>query len=78
MINITHNYIRLAIYQKAGKLIKGIILQKPGKLDYAVPKAYRIICLPNYLRRVVEKVVTELNTSTLEPKLHTGQFGYRY
>jgi hypothetical protein len=78
MINITHDCIRPAIYQKAGKLMRGIIIQKPGKLDYAVPKAYRIICLPNYLRRVIEKVVTKLNTSTSEPKLHTGQFGCRY
>lgn len=50
-------------------------MRKANKPDYSQPKTYRVISLLKCLREVVEKVVTELITITVEPKLNTGQFG---
>jgi hypothetical protein len=37
-----------------------ILLRKSNKLDYIIDKNYRIICLLNYIGKVVEKVVVEI------------------
>jgi hypothetical protein len=42
------------------KIVKGILLRKPNKLDYIIGKNYRIICLLNYIGKVVEKVAAEI------------------
>jgi ribonuclease HI len=57
----------------------GIILAKPNKEDYTIPKAYRIIALLNCLGKVLEKILaTRLsylaNTTNL---LHSSQIGGR-
>lgn len=57
----------------------GIVLAKPNKEDYTVPKAYRIIALLNCLGKTLEKIfATRLaylaNTANL---LHNSQIGGR-
>jgi hypothetical protein len=57
----------------------GVILPKPGKTDYSVPKAYRIISLLNCLGKVLEKIFANrlsylANTTEL---LHNSQMGGR-
>ena len=34
----------------------GVILLKPGKPDYSIPKAYRVIALLNALGKVLERI----------------------
>lgn len=77
IIDITTQYIRTGTHPKAWKIVKGIVLHKANKPDYSKPKAYRVISLLDCVCKVVEKVVTELLSTTVEPKLHTGQFGCR-
>jgi hypothetical protein len=77
ILDLTRNCIRLGINPKAWKVAKGVVIQKPGKPDYAIPKAYRIIFLLNCLQKIIEKVVMELLSNTIEPCLPTGQFGCR-
>ena len=35
----------------------GVILKKPNKEDYSIPKSYRVISLLNYLGKISEKIV---------------------
>ena len=57
----------------------GIILPKPNKVDYSIPKVYRIINLLKCIGKVLEKIYTTrlgylANTTTL---LHNSQIGRR-
>jgi hypothetical protein len=66
-------------HPKQWKIGIGIVLAKPNKEDYSVPKAYRIIALLNCLGKVLEKIfATRLsylaNTTNL---LHSSQMGGR-
>ena len=54
-----------------------VVLKKPGKADYSVPKAYRPIALLNTLGKALEKVVAERIASLAEehrllPSAHMG------
>lgn len=64
---------------KCWKTAKGILLPKPNKPDYSIPKAYRVISLLECLGKVVEKVVAERISNYCEQKdiFHKGQFGCR-
>jgi hypothetical protein len=42
---------------KEWKTATGVVILKPGKTDYQLPKAYRVIALQNCLGKVIEKVV---------------------
>jgi hypothetical protein len=37
----------------------GVILKKPRKLDYSLPKAYKVISLLNYLGKVSERILAQ-------------------
>jgi hypothetical protein len=62
------NYLYLVLmandyHPKCFKEATGVILKKPqsAKLsyrNYALPKAYRIISLFNYLAKIMEKIIT--------------------
>ena len=60
-------------------MAKGILLRKPDKPSYLVPKAYRVISLLECLGKVVEKVVAGKISRFCEERavLHEGQFGSR-
>ena len=47
----------MGFHPKKWKECLGVILAKPDKPDYSVPKAYRIISLLNCLRKVLEKII---------------------
>ena len=57
----------------------GVILPKPNKPNYAIPKAYRIICLLNCLRKVSERLLAHRLSQLAEmgPLLHNSQMGGR-
>jgi hypothetical protein len=66
-------------HPKTWKKAKGILLKKPNKSDYSIPKSYRVISLLNCLGKVVEKIVATALSNFCEQKelLYEGQFGYR-
>ena len=47
----------IGYHPKAWRQAIGIILPKPGKEDYTIPKAYRVIALLNCLGKILEKIV---------------------
>ena len=55
----------------------GVILPKPNKPDYSVPKAYRIISLLNCLGKVLERILAQRLGEMAEtgPLLHNSQMG---
>jgi hypothetical protein len=77
IVDITRQCLRIGIQPKTWKVAKGVILRKANRPDYNNPKAYRIICLLNYMGKIVEKVVATLLSETIDHKLHKGQFGCR-
>jgi ribonuclease HI len=79
VIGIARQCLRLGIQPNTWKTAKGILLRKPGKPDYGVAKAYRVISLLKCLGKVIEKVVADLITDFAEERgiFHEGQFGGR-
>jgi ribonuclease HI len=79
IISVVQKSIQLGYYPIVWKRAKGILLRKPDKPDYAIPKAYRVISLLECLGKVVEKVVAGKVASFCESHhiLHEGQFGSR-
>ena len=63
----------------AWKTARGVAIPKPGKPDYGVAKAYRVISLLNCLGKMVEKVAAILisNHCEREGAFHPGQYGCR-
>ena len=57
----------------------GAILRKPNKLDYAAPKAYRVISLLNCLGKVLERIIAKRLSGLAETTdlLHSSQIGGR-
>ena len=49
-------HIRLGVHPDRWKVARGVVIPKPGKDDYPLAKAYRVIPLLNCLGRMVEKV----------------------
>lgn len=60
-------------------MAKGVVIHKPGKLDYSKVRAYRVISLLDVISKLLERTVVHLIVDHLEQKqeLHEGQFGYR-
>ena len=76
---IIRAHIRLGIHPKARKIARGVTIPKPGKANYGLDKAYRVISLLNCLGKMVEKVVADLISLHCEAmnKFHPGQYGGR-
>lgn len=78
-VKFYQTYIHYDYHPKCWKKAIRIILHKPKKEDYSIPKAYRVISLLNCLGKVAEKLLaTRLawlaETSNL---LHQSQIGGR-
>lgn len=57
----------------------GIVIRKPGKLSYTVPRAYRTISLLSTVGKTVGKYVTTAISNRVEVdlSLYEGQCGFR-
>jgi hypothetical protein len=66
-------------HPKCWRRATGAILAKPGKPDYSIPKAYRIISLLNCLGKVSERILAKRLSLMSEkgPLLHDSQMGGR-
>jgi hypothetical protein len=49
--------INTGYHPKCWKQATGVILKKPGKLNYLAPKVYRVISLLNCLGKVSERIL---------------------
>lgn len=68
---------KLGIYPKQWKIYTTIVLRKPGKPDYSVPKAYRPIALLNTIAKILSSCVAEdlahmAETHGMLPPTHFG------
>lgn len=78
--HLTHLFntvITLDTYYEPWKRFTTVVLRKPGKPDYSVPKAFRPIALLNTMGKLLSAVVVERLTYTLEkyhllPNTHFG------
>src|SRR5579871_1788161 len=79
IVKLIQACIQKGIQPSVWKTAKGILLRKPNKPNYSIPKAYRVISLLECLGKVVEKVVATKISNFCEAKktLHEGQFGCR-
>jgi len=66
-------------YPARWKHFSTIVLRKPGKPDYTIPKAYRPIALEETLGKVCEAVITRRlsNLAEMHALLPANQFGAR-
>ena len=66
-------------HPKCWRQATGAILPKPGKPDYSISKAYRIISLLNCLGKVSERILAKRLSTMAEngPLLHNSQMGGR-
>ena len=64
---------------KCWRKAKGVILKKPGKPDYSIPKAYRVISLLSCLGKVLERLFARRLGALAETTdlLHPTQLGGR-
>ncbi|GAA5848396.1 hypothetical protein JCM8547_004502 [Rhodosporidiobolus lusitaniae] len=73
--------IRLGHHPSLWRQYLGIVLRKPGKANYSVPKAYRLIALEEMLSKVLEGAAEELlrwqaeKAGALPPLQFTGRRG---
>ncbi|KAF7568860.1 hypothetical protein PtrM4_112750 [Pyrenophora tritici-repentis] len=74
--SILFNY---GYHPRCWKAATGAILKKPSKLDYSLPKAYRVITLLNSLGKVLERIIAKRLASLAETTnlLHPSQIGGR-
>jgi hypothetical protein len=79
IITIVKTTFRLGVHPRVWKEVRGVVIPKPNKPDYGVPKAYREITLLNCLGKIVEKVAANAIAEQCERRklLHNGQFGCR-
>ena len=70
---------RTGHHLEAWKIARGVTIPKPGKADYNVAMAYRVISILNCLRKIVEKMAADLISVHFEEpdKFHPGQYGRR-
>ena len=66
-------------YPRCWKVATGVVLAKPGKPDYSVPKAYQVISLLNCLGKISERILAKRLGIIAEtkPLLHDSQLGGR-
>ena len=67
----------LNTYYPAWREFNTVVLRKPGKPDYSVPKAYRPIALLNTTAKLLTAIVTDnmshlIKTNHLLPSTHFG------
>ena len=69
----------IGYHPKCWKQATGAILKKPGKPDYSVPKAYRVISLLNCLGKISERILAQRLSYLAETTnlLHPSQIGGR-
>ncbi|SLM36388.1 reverse transcriptase [Lasallia pustulata] len=80
VMNLTYKIlIRNGFHPQCWREGTGVILKKPGKPDYSLPKAYRIITLLNCLGKVAEKIMAIRLSylSQISDLLDTDQSGGR-
>jgi len=77
--NIYSSLLDIGVHPKAWKQAIGAILKKPGKPDYSIPKAYRVISLLNCLGKVSERILARRLGYLAETTdlLHPSQLGGR-
>lgn len=75
IIRRVQHVIRLGYHPKKWRKARGILLQKPSKRDFGLARLYLVISLINFMRKVVEKVVTEQFSRYCEIyiKFHPGE-----
>ena len=71
--------INKGYHPKCWRRATGAILAKPGKPDYSIPKAYRVISLLNCLGKISERILAKRLSMLAEtsPLLHNSQLGGR-
>ena len=71
--------INKGYHPKCWRKATGVILAKPGKPDYSIPKAYRVISLLNCLGKISERILAKRLSTLAEvgPLLHNTQLGGR-
>ncbi len=76
---MVYHTIRLGYHPREWKKDRSILLEKREKQDLELVRSYRVISLPNYMGKVVEKVVAKALFQYCEDysKLHPGQMGGR-
>ena len=57
LFRIYSTLFNLGYHPRCWRKAKGVILKKPSKPDYSIPKAYRVISLLNCLGKVLERLV---------------------
>lgn len=77
LLNIYRAIINLGIYYDPWRESTTIVLRKPGKPSYEVPKAYRLIALLSTLAKVLTSIIAENMSFLVEqhqllPKTHFG------
>jgi hypothetical protein len=79
VVALVKTAIRLGHHPKELKTATGVVIPKPAKSHYHLPKAYRVVEVQNCLGKVIEKVVATKIADDCERKhlLHDGQFGCR-
>jgi ribonuclease HI/endonuclease/exonuclease/phosphatase family metal-dependent hydrolase len=72
-------FMSIGYQPKIWKQATGIILRKPGKPDYTMPKAYRVISLLNCMGKIMERTVAYrlLYLAETTSLLHKSQLGGR-
>ena len=77
--NIYSSLLDIGVHPRAWKQATGAILKKPGKPDYSIPKAYRVISLLNCLGKVSERILARRLGYLAETTdlLHPSQLGGR-
>jgi len=74
---VTNAVFTLKTYYEPWRESITVILQKPGKPDYTVPKAYRPIALLNTTAKLLSVIVTDrtlylMESHRLLPDMHFG------
>ncbi|KAH7556198.1 hypothetical protein BM1_06724 [Bipolaris maydis] len=79
LFRIYSTLFNLGYHPRCWRKAKGVILRKPNKPDYSIPKAYRVISLLNCLGKVLERLVARRLGALAETTdlLHPSQLGGR-
>ncbi|CAK1592792.1 unnamed protein product [Parnassius mnemosyne] len=68
--------LMLRHFPETWKIATVIVLRKPGKIDYTIPKAYRPIGLLPILGKIFEKLLVARLKFHLLPRMSTRQYGF--
>jgi hypothetical protein len=79
MFTVFSLFVNHGYHPVCWKKVTGVILKKPGKPDYSVSKAYRIIALLNCLGKISESIIAKRLRALAEltSLLHLSQMGGR-